>query len=285
MGFSYDDKELHVPDSIEPIIGWKALLAHRLANGEWTLLSPQQRMRWPQRQRAEATCEREHEFKWQPTRGLPNEAPDEASTYFYGNRLTFSQVVAKPRVELPDGYVWSWEKTPHEVASSGCGCGIYMVDTAEQCVPYLAPHSVVCTIAMWGRVITGTHGARGQYAYPQSIEYASGFSSEALVELAEQYGLTLPEETPQTSKLSQAWANAQNTTQTFTLAMNSVQVSLAEPETTSKRRFIPTKLSGLVIVGLLAAGVFLSKDPVVTVLLTIAALLVAFGTPLAARNK
>lgn len=274
-------EELIVPDSIEPIIGWKALTVEKVGD-HWILLSPQQHMPWPQRQRAEAACDRKDEYSWQPTRGQQHEAPIAQTAHYYGNNIHFSEVIAKPRVELPDGYTWSWEPTPHKVVSSGCGCGIYMVDTAEQCVPYIAPRSVICRISMWGTVIKAAQGARGQYAYPQSIEYVSGLTDEELHDLVEQYGLPLRERTPATNELSAIWISAQKA-KVASVTIKAALNKMAPPKKTSKRRNLLSKLGLLMLGSLLAAAIVVSRDWIVTVLLTIVAALIS--TSFLAKDK
>lgn len=197
--------EIEIPDSIEPLIKWKALTVSK----DGTLLySPNQNMPWPVKERAEATCKTSWDYGWEPVSHLPNIPTEEGYSYgptfhttsgsvvmygsYYGQREPVpSQQM--PLVELPDGLNWSWEGKPHQVVSESCGCGIYCVDTPEACLSYCRDKAVICKIAVWGRVVPGTYGARAEYAYPQSIEYAMGLSNKGLMELAERYGLSLPE--------------------------------------------------------------------------------------------
>ena len=194
--------EIVIPDGIEPLIKWKALRF----SGSY-LYSPSQEMVWPYRERAEATCKSMWDYGWEPVSHLPNIPTEEGYSYgptfqttsgsvmMYGSSYTQPQTVTQqmPRVELPDGLSWSWESKPHQVASETCGCGIYCVDTAEACLSYCREQCVICKIAVWGRVVPGTAGARAQYAYPQSIEFAMGLNNKELMTLARIYGLTLPE--------------------------------------------------------------------------------------------
>jgi hypothetical protein len=97
-----------------------------------------------------------------------------------------------------------------------CHCGIYAVDTPDLCANY-APtatpminggvtyafghpqkpgEKVLVELAMWGKVIPGTTGMRGQFAYPQKIHG----SSEAAKEAAKAYGVPLVEREPEGHK-------------------------------------------------------------------------------------
>jgi hypothetical protein len=85
----------------------------------------------------------------------------------------------------------------HEPGSTHCSCGIYAVDSPQACGVYVhSPASVICKVALWGTVTIGASGARGAYAYPQSIEYVMGLDNEQILRLADEYGLALPEGTP-----------------------------------------------------------------------------------------
>lgn len=55
----------------------------------------------------------------------------------------------------------------HHSGNRTCTCGIYVVETEGQTIPYLHPDCVLCKVALWGQVTIADRGARGQYAYPQ----------------------------------------------------------------------------------------------------------------------
>jgi hypothetical protein len=190
--------EIEIPDGIEPVIAWKAL---KYENG--MLYSPSYELAWPIKQRAEASCGNAHDYGWEPKPSHEANTPEETGYNFTAFHTTTVYTVVpsyygqastqpQPRVELPDGLEWSWEAKPHIVAGDNCSCGIYAVDSAEACLPYAKDKCVICTIAMWGHVVPGSLGARAQYAYPQSIEFAMGLNSQELLRLASNYGLTLP---------------------------------------------------------------------------------------------
>lgn len=186
---------LVVPDSIEPIIGYKALTAKHIL-GKWQLHSPNQVFVWPAKKRAEALCGVQYDYGWETTQGTPNIPTEEESAIsHYGHPMLRTQPIAPmPRVELPDGLSWSWEQIPHKISGNDCSCGIYFVNTPMQAASYCRDQSLIVKVAMWGRVVQGSVGARGQYAYPQTIEYALDLESAQIVEIAETYGLELPEE-------------------------------------------------------------------------------------------
>lgn len=198
-----------IPDAIEPYVGYKALHVHD--NGQSLILaSPSYQSTWPKQQRHEAVCPAgRQDWAWKPVRGhAPNEPEEEGFSFNKptdpGQQTTTSiywtvapTIPDKPKTILPDGMYWSWEPIPHQIANQHCTCGIYVVDAPGECVSYIhPPASVICKIALWGTVTRATHGARGQYAYPQTIEYAMGLNNQQLVRLANEYGLQLPESTP-----------------------------------------------------------------------------------------
>jgi hypothetical protein len=77
---------------------------------------------------------------------------------------------ARPTNPLPEGWAWSWELFTHDIPAEGCGCGCYAVDEPEGCMTYLdQDKGIIVEIAMWGTLIRGHKGARGQYAYPQRV--------------------------------------------------------------------------------------------------------------------
>lgn len=183
---------LVIPDSIEPFLGYKALALFETLNGIWEieLRSPQQSTEWPPRQRLEATCDRTSAitFGWtaipdsQPANLLPAIQSSTPTHVVWTNTLYTNATAITthtldpnqwmpPTIPAPEGTHWSWEpQTNHPVVTSSCTCGIYAVNTPDQCTPYMHnPASVIAEIALWGRVITAAKGARGQYAYPQKL--------------------------------------------------------------------------------------------------------------------
>jgi hypothetical protein len=171
-----------VPDSIQPVTGWKALV---IRNG-W-LYSPQQATRWPLRQPLEAACSKAQlEYEWE-LHDTPAEWDEEefwipASFLREGGTTTFSW----PASPAPTGKTWRPKRLPHNMQP--CSCGIYVVETPQQCSYYLqGENRVLCEIALWGQTVIASQGARGQYAYPQKI-VAARQQEELARPVAENYG-------------------------------------------------------------------------------------------------
>lgn len=169
-----------IPDSIEPVRGFKALSVI----GDFSLSSPSQSALWPKRKRMEAQCTSGlSHWAWVPVEGEPREL--DATTTLAPLMVRAPNVVAvtavvsssaigmpvipqtppKPNNPLPPGWSWSWEALTHDAPAEDCSCGIYVADTPEATLSYLHQNGVIAEIALWGKVIPGTSGARGQYAY------------------------------------------------------------------------------------------------------------------------
>lgn len=69
-----------------------------------------------------------------------------------------------PRLILPEQLEWRWLPQIHEPVTNECTCGIYAVSAPKLCAAYYRPGKVLVEVALWGRVIVGDKGARGQYA-------------------------------------------------------------------------------------------------------------------------
>lgn len=224
-----------VPDTIEPVLGWKALLV----DDKGLLYSPRQPFRWPPKDRAEALCMKAS-YRWQPRQGKPPEERDPRRFIVVAphNRVTlqttnvpfvstswsapFPQITSDeeeeqetpPQIELPDGMHWSWEPYQHEAASdNGCSCGIYMVDTPSQCGFYINEGTLLANVYGWGHVIQGQQGNRVQYAYPKELVASEYLRAKAEL-AAEQYGVPvmiipdhqLPDKKAQLEALNKAFS-------------------------------------------------------------------------------
>ncbi len=175
---------LIIPDTIEPWLGYKALRMH-----EGHLCSPSQYAKWPKREPLEAACTlgKRNDFRWKLTEAPPGwEGMFWVSSAFLteGATTTFSW----PPNEPPEGFTWIPELTPHNLAK--CQCGIYAVDQPTQAHSYMtAPDRVLVEVALWGQVVLGDRGARGQYAYPQRMYAAEQQTGAA--ELAYEYDIPI----------------------------------------------------------------------------------------------
>lgn len=171
-----------IPDTIEPWHGYKALI---MIGDE--LHSPSFSAFWPHGKPLQADCtKKQREFTWELV-----DAPEGWGDTFYvpsgflkeGANTTFSWPPSDP----PKGQTWLPVDAPHKL--TGCSCGIYAVDTTPQLGSYLqGTDRVIAHIAMWGEVIIGNKGARGQYAYPQKI-WAAEQQAEQAQMIAEAYGI------------------------------------------------------------------------------------------------
>lgn len=169
-----------VPDSIEPYVGVKYL--HVVPGGR--LFSSAGRTAWPEGEPLCAECVAPAQSKWVLTRGVTKECW--SNNYPYGPPVKHDP----PAIVPPNGMAWSWEEQPHnhDAPSEECNCGIHAVDDEERCRSYKdSVNSVLVELAIWGKVIPGDYGVRGQYAYPQRI---FGDSAEAKA-AAERYGVPL----------------------------------------------------------------------------------------------
>jgi hypothetical protein len=72
--------------------------------------------------------------------------------------------------------------------------------------PQKPGEKVLVELAMWGKVIPGTTGMRGQFAYPQKIHG----SSEAAREAAKAYGVPLVEKDPEGKKGGEMYSSPPN---------------------------------------------------------------------------
>lgn len=160
-------KQFVVPDTIEPHLGIKALTIR-----DGTLHSPQQGTAWPKQKRLEAAC-KYRSIAWE-LRDSPEGWPKElfwvpSSVLRQGE----STDVGWPTEPAPPGKTWVPHEVEHQLSLCTAKCGIYVVDTPRQCEPYLRDHwgqrnghTILASVALWGQVVKGNKGARGQYAYP-----------------------------------------------------------------------------------------------------------------------
>lgn len=172
-----------VPDSIEPYRGYKAL---RATDG--ILYSPQQNTPWPKLKPLRSACggtQRKPTFTWQP---VPTPPGWEQQTFWVPSDVLAegtSTFLPWPKTEPPEGHTYIPVIEPHRL--TGCKCGIYIVDTPNQCRGYLSNEDCyICEIAGWGEVVHGDRGVRAQYAYPQQI-YAAEQQAEQAIKAADNY--------------------------------------------------------------------------------------------------
>lgn len=155
-----------VPDSIEPYLGWKALIV--CYDGK--LHSPQLATEWPVGTRLEAECTVSHALRWEWVEVQEELAQGLAEKM---RPITFGTLPPMPRKPPREGYTWFPQpeevEVKHEVVDPICSCGIYAVKHPSQCWEYLKQNTVLAQVAVWGKTRRATHGVRGQYAYPQKL--------------------------------------------------------------------------------------------------------------------
>lgn len=173
-----------VPDSIEPIEGWKTW---NIVNG--MLCSPQSHMLWGPKKPAQAKCPGipPSTWAWVPRKGRKDPEPVTPVAHTPATAmaaLTYVMVSPslpmEPQVVLPHGYYWSWEEVPLEHGSTpaeGCSCGIYI---AEHIAPATGYGSVLGKVKGWGTTIEHAQGWRCEYAYPSELYAADEKEAETL---------------------------------------------------------------------------------------------------------
>lgn len=157
-----------IPDSIEPIVGYKYLCIVREGGpeGDPRLISAyfgdsigKVRMGWPVDAPAEAECHRTHHentvWTLEALRSPPKDRP--------WGRLD-DQHGEKPQVVLGAGLDWYWVAEPHLPPVDNCSCGIYAVSDPKRAQTYRQDHRALVRIAQWGRTVPAANGARSQYA-------------------------------------------------------------------------------------------------------------------------
>lgn len=172
-----------IPDSIEPYLGYKALVI----GAEAKLFSPSEMgILWPVRKPLVATCTRGlSDWAWVPVEGEPR-ATEQVTHLAPGGRAFQSAMAVtavssasahprrpsmppKPSNPLPPGWSWSWEALTHDAPAQGCSCGIYAVSEPSACLSYVKPDGVIAEVAVWGNTVPASSGVRGQFAYPQRL--------------------------------------------------------------------------------------------------------------------
>jgi hypothetical protein len=168
---------VEAPDLLGYITGLRAWRYVDSVDG-WRLQSAVQTMLWPPNQRLEAECLR--------------------------------LGMAHPMAPMPI------RTSPHQDATpaEGCKCGFWGLAAVNEVyaqfgtriVKKVKPDSerfVYGTIALWGRVLTGTKGWRAQYAYPLAlVSEATTLNNRGLLSrLAEIYGIPVVKHWPAASEL------------------------------------------------------------------------------------
>jgi hypothetical protein len=187
-----------VPDSIEPIVGWKGLQQDR-----GMLRSAFNSSIWELGKPFRATClvPRSWRAVWRPLSFLEQDLPEDflgdarghgalgfagatgaVGPYFAPVAVTTSAMMISlsdvpdpepppaPAIELPHPYHWCRvieTDPPHTAPHAGCSCGIYVAASRDEASHY--GHGIAVEVFGWGRVIEHSGGWRCQFAYPKKI--------------------------------------------------------------------------------------------------------------------
>jgi hypothetical protein len=77
----------------------------------------------------------------------------------------------------------------HRAPDEQCSCGIYAVMSSDALGTVRTGVSVVGSVALWGRVVEGPNGFRGERAYPLRLYVPDGLAAEL-----DAYGVTIVRE-------------------------------------------------------------------------------------------
>jgi hypothetical protein len=138
------------PDLIEPIVGWRLWLV--VADGGYLWLES---MLYPTR--------------WSPRRAVEARCIPHRRCYFCNPKEA-------------EGF------PTHRAPDADCECGIYAARSPETLAPYLdstypgrtAVGSVLGQVRLWGTVVEGDRGWRGEYAYPDLLYASNGLTEHSL---------------------------------------------------------------------------------------------------------
>lgn len=186
LGRPDESEEMLVPDSIDPVIGWRAM-----GFDGTHLRSPARSTRWPIREPLQAKCANSNQhgyWRWViaydqvPTSDQELQELKAGMAVSSSTPTNYTQIPPRPTTVLTKGvYVLEWHVPVHHSPDPKCGCGIYMVTHPNTEVEAYTRHSgvhsgagftdiqIVAKTAAWGRVVPGTTGWRAEYAYPQEL--------------------------------------------------------------------------------------------------------------------
>lgn len=163
-----EDKAIVIPDSIEPVVGWKAL---NLWNNK--LRSPQKGTLWPKHKPLEAKCPDGAAVTGVWKTGHIGSYQPEGDLFLSWTKFSWSiDIPDIPEGPLPREMEWQLylERIEHDVAGSGCSCGIYITNDLQYAAAY---GEILVRVAGWGTTTVHAAGYRVAYAYPQEIYVSS----------------------------------------------------------------------------------------------------------------
>lgn len=182
-----------IPDAIEPVVGWRCF---DIVDG--LLVSPQQRMPWPPKVAAKASCGNSRwSCEWMQATpeqrvGFEREASEEgyeAATGHYVKFLMPGGAIEEVPVYMPWGMVTTrippikhypdpgkeWVlvvvQRGHPSPSEGCSCGIHLATELSNALGYRGQtaNAAVGWVKGWGKVIPASRGFRVEFAYPAKL--------------------------------------------------------------------------------------------------------------------
>lgn len=172
-----------IPDAIEPLIlhrSWQ-FDGHRLT-------SPLQHAVWKPGEPLEAECGA-RVWRWRITRyGMTLEeardrveernaeiktwASETSAPWSYADFMPVPQIAPPPN----RGLGCFREPVHDSVPGIDCGCGIYGLNEPDGAADFYG--TVRGKVALWGRIVPGEYGARGQYAYPAELIVPPGMEND-----------------------------------------------------------------------------------------------------------
>ncbi len=188
-----------IPDAIEPVVGWRSFVLR-----DQMLVSPQQGHVWLPGAKAEARCRVAFtEFRWMQVSQeqvlLEMAKTSCVAAHVVSSKLGHFMTVRSgtfppmPATEPDEGMAWSLEPClleNHPAPADDCNCGIHIAKSIPLALQYLMGGVVFGRVALWGKVIEGEHGYRGEFAYPTEL-YVFDEIEVADFEALHRYGVPL----------------------------------------------------------------------------------------------
>lgn len=185
-----------IPDSIEPVEGWKAFLVipsdKNIAAHQALLVSPSRGTIWMPGEAMQAEgCTITNEPEWVATRhNRPPPSPELHSVHVASPKYAMGAtgtagafavpvppwapnhyIPSPPQTLLPPGYSWSLVRraVQHDPPQDGCGCGVHITKSFSNAFGYGSSPLVMARVKGWGRVAVHDDGWRVEKAYPSEI--------------------------------------------------------------------------------------------------------------------
>jgi len=192
-----------IPDSIEPVEGWKAFLVTGTTGafaGQALLFSPSRGTIWkPGEALIAEGCVIHPPPEWVPVRNSmetpqrdssPGHSVKAPLTGATGPTAALVRIGASgiqavpayidvtdmgepplPQTVLPPGYGWKLvrHQRVHEPPQDGCGCGVHITKSFSHAAGYASEPRVFARVKGWGKVAIHDDGWRVEKAYPSEI--------------------------------------------------------------------------------------------------------------------